>query len=240
VAGLRDLDPGDVDVWTLDVRAPAARALGELLTPEEAERAASFAREELSRRWAAARGLLRSVLARYAGCAPAEVEIVRRPCLHCGGAHGKPALAREDETGIAFNLSHSHDLAAVAVSAGLEVGLDVERRDGGRDLERLARATLEDAEREIVLGLPAGERERAFFDAWTRKEALLKATAEGIYRPLREVRVPIEPGARFTTALDGPDRRRFTVADVEVGAGYSGAVAVLGEAARPRVRAWEG
>lgn len=232
------LAPEEVDVWTLDVRAPHAAPLAGLLAPDEVERAERFVLEDARRRWIAARGLLRSVLARYAGCAPGELRIARRPCLHCGGPHGKPVLEGEPGERLAFNLTHSHDVAAVAVTAGVEVGLDVERRDAARDLDRLARATLAPDEQERLDALPPAERARAFFDAWTRKEALLKATGEGIFRPLREVRVPLVAGGPFTTALDGPDRRRFTLVDVAVADGYSGAVALLGERAEVRVRSW--
>jgi len=74
--------------------------------------------------WASSRGFLRELLGRYLEHDPRELRFVL-------GAHGKPALLSPGGTGavedLRFNLSHSGDLALVAVSAGQEVGVDIER-----------------------------------------------------------------------------------------------------------------
>jgi 4'-phosphopantetheinyl transferase len=142
---------------------------------------------------------LREVLAAVLGMAAGEVELVT-------GRNGKPELA----TGtLRFNLSHSGDLALVAVTRDREVGVDVERVDLRRDVARLARRALDPAAAEAVLALPAAERSRAFHRAWARREAVAKCAGTGLSVPV-------------------PDTPR-QVHDLEVAEGYAGAVAVAGD-----------
>ena len=168
----------------------------------------------------AAHGLVRAALATRLGIDPAAVAI-EVP------ASGKPRLAAgHGGPDVRFNLSHSGDLAVVALADGHEVGVDVEARDRRRDVDRLAPRVLGDDERAALDATPPGDRLRTFLDAWTRKEAILKAAGEGVHaRPLTDVRVSLEPGARFEAALDD---RRFTVADLDMARGFSGAIAVEG------------
>jgi phosphopantetheinyl transferase len=125
---------GVVDVWRADLAA-AGDELEDLLCPQERERAAQIAPERDRVLWARSRGVLRALLARYLDADPRELRFELGP-------HGKPAL-RGDwakpgiDTGagegprpgdsLRFNLSHSGPLMLVAVSAGRNVGVDVER-----------------------------------------------------------------------------------------------------------------
>ena len=128
---------------------------------------------------------------------------------------GKPRLVVEPER-LSFNLSHSGDLALVAiVPGGAEVGIDVERVKERRDLARLAGRWLpaEDATA-IAAAPPGGERERLFYAAWTRHEARVKCTGTGLAGP--------------------PPGPEVTAWPLEIDAGYAAAVAVAGAAA-PRL-----
>jgi phosphopantetheinyl transferase len=139
---------GVVDVWRADL-AGVGNELEDLLCPQERERAARIAPErsrgiapERNRvLWARSRGVLRALLARYLDADPRTLRFEL-------GTHGKPALAREEAgpgmatgagvatgaheatgagEGLRFNLSHSGPLMLVAVTAGRNVGVDVER-----------------------------------------------------------------------------------------------------------------
>jgi 4'-phosphopantetheinyl transferase len=100
-----------VDIWQWRLDHGAI----ELLSADERARAGQFMFDRDRRRYIAARARLRIILARYVGQAPAALQ------FHYG-PHGKPAL-----DGISFNLSHSADLALLAVSRGTVVGVDIER-----------------------------------------------------------------------------------------------------------------
>jgi 4'-phosphopantetheinyl transferase len=118
---------------------------------------------------------------------------------------GKPQLG--DESGIRFNLSHSGPFALIAVSAGREVGVDVEVMSSDRDLVRLAEIALSPAEAAAVRD--AGpDQVPAFYEAWVRKEAVAKCLGVGLGAPL-------PPDPVFVNTL-------------EVGPGMKAALAVAG------------
>jgi 4'-phosphopantetheinyl transferase superfamily len=98
-------------------------------------------------------------------------------------ADGKPRLAVAPER-LSFNLSHSGDLALVAIApGGVEVGVDVERLRPRRDLGRLAERWLPAADAAAVAAAGEAEREAVFYAAWTRHEARVKCTGTGIAGP---------------------------------------------------------
>ncbi|MER7224223.1 4'-phosphopantetheinyl transferase superfamily protein, partial [Streptomyces rubradiris] len=109
---------------------------------------------------------------------PAGVALTRLPCPGCGGPHGRPAVAGPAGDRLHFSLSHTAGLALLAL-AGRPVGVDVERVPGPGPAEDAARA-LHRAEREELARLAPGARPGAFARCWTRKEAWLKATGEGL------------------------------------------------------------
>jgi 4'-phosphopantetheinyl transferase len=164
------LAPGEVRVYV--VRVPPGEPRSDALGADERRRAAAFRREADRRRFVAARQALREILARHAGGSPAEVAFSAR-CARCGGdGHGKPVLERPAGTGLRFSASRSGDVALVAVANGREVGADVERVDAGVDHRELAGRFFAPAERELDLA--------GFYEAWTRKEAVLKLSGMGL------------------------------------------------------------
>jgi 4'-phosphopantetheinyl transferase len=139
---------------------------------------------------------LREVLARYLDEDPAAIELRR-------GEHGKPALA-DPSSPLRFNLSHSGDLALVAVAQGREVGVDIERIRPRRDLPRLTERALDPAAAAAVRGAPADERAIAFHQAWARREAIAKCLGTGLGAPLPPSPVAVgtlHPAAGYAAAL---------------------------------------
>ena len=110
------LAPDVVHVWAvpLDGGQPPNETL---LSADERRRAELFRRPELRRRFVSARVGLRTVLSRYLGVGPADVGLAFEPA-------GKPRLAMRDDAAdrLRFNLSHSGELALVAVADRCEVG----------------------------------------------------------------------------------------------------------------------
>jgi 4'-phosphopantetheinyl transferase len=135
------------------------------------------------RRAIVSRGLLRELLGGQLGLAPADVPLG-------AGAHGKPEL---DGT-LRFNVAHSGDLALFAFAHGREVGVDVERVRPLVTLDLLALQILAAGEQDALASLPAQARERAFLEAWTRKEAYLKGCGDGLDLSPSAVVVSLRPG----------------------------------------------
>jgi 4'-phosphopantetheinyl transferase len=184
-----------VDVWRVALDDPGWRSAGTLSPPEQ-ERAERLLDGPVRSRWGASRRGLRAVLGRYldGGGLPEEFVL---------GPHGKPALPGPGPA-LRFNLSHSGDLALIAVVARREVGIDVERVDAARDVASLATHGLDREAAAAVLATPPAERALAFYRAWVRREAIGKCGGEGLGdgAPAEGVEVRwIEPADGFVAAL---------------------------------------
>ena len=170
-------------VWI--ARVPEFReelpALESLLDPREVERAGRFRFPEDRTRFVVGRGLLRHALRRYAPQIPATLEIAYSNL-------GRPFIPAEHEAP-RFSISHTRDLVTLAFADVAQVGVDVEFIQAPVDLLDLAERILSEDDFRTFQTFPPVERQLAFFRAWTRKEAYLKARGEGIGTGLQDVSV---------------------------------------------------
>ncbi|MEL7160367.1 MAG: 4'-phosphopantetheinyl transferase superfamily protein, partial [Bacteroidota bacterium] len=173
-----DLEPGTVHVWRFSLDDPAP----DLLSAKEEARFARFyyARDRRQRRTARAR--LRQLLGRYLEADPATLRFGT-------GRHGKPFLT--DFPDLRFNLAHAGGWGLVAVSRGGKIGVDLEHENPAVDVVGVASHFFSRVEVPVILGYPVAERHAAFFRAWTRKEALIKAHGDGLSLPLAQFGVSI-------------------------------------------------
>lgn len=185
--------PGACQVWwarPTDLRGRHDALLGSA----DLERRSRLRRTDDRRRTSVAAAVLRLVLAAHTGVPPHRVPI-ERTCPRCGGAHGRPRVP--GVAGVHVSVSHSAGSVAVAVSRAGPVGVDVEEvgRLSDTELACLADQALAPEERAALARRPAADRARGFTTYWTRKEALVKATGEGLGVPLDHVIVspPSEP-----------------------------------------------
>jgi 4'-phosphopantetheinyl transferase len=186
-----------------------------LLDGPEIERRARYRCEADRDRFTLAAVLLRAVVGR-AGGADASAVVVDRRCDRCGEPHGRPRLPR---AGLEASISHSGDVAVVAITEAGPVGVDVEFI-GTRGYAEILRSVCTRSERESVQ-TPAD-----FFAFWTRKEAVVKATGEGLNRALTDVVVTPPDTAPAVVSFAGATQPECRMSDVLV-EGYAGAAAVL-------------
>ncbi|MFF3492615.1 4'-phosphopantetheinyl transferase family protein [Streptomyces sp. NPDC002795] len=209
---------GPVRLWlaTTGPGSPPTGDAADILDAEESRRAAAFHFERHRVRYVSAHLALRAILGERLGRAPGDVRFTRLPCPGCGGPHGRPALA--DVPGPHFSLSHSGDLALVAL-APAPVGADVEELPTPKVAEELT-AVLHPRERAELAAL-AGPRERRLgvARAWVRKEAYLKGLGTGLSRGTDRDYVGVR--ADSPGAPDG-----WSLHDVPMPEGYTAAVAV--------------
>lgn len=180
----------EVHVWCLSLEQPVSCVLQlvQVLSRDERLRAERFYFERDRRRFIVTRGMLRIILGQYLAARPDQIQFRYGP-------HGKPYLAETfGNNWLQFNLAHSHELAMYAFTCGREVGIDLEYICPMPDAERIAAPFFSPREISIWQKLPQHQRLRAFFNAWTRKEAYLKAIGEGLAQSLDQVEVSIEPG----------------------------------------------
>lgn len=194
--------------WAAPVAPEAAPALVDLLDAHERTRIARFRRPVDAARYLAAHALTRLVLGRTVA-RPARELAIDRTC-RCGQQHGKPVLPGGPE----FSLTHAGDLVGVAVSALGPVGLDVEQVRAMADLPSMAEH----------VGAPA--EPDGFFRSWTRKEALLKATGDGLASPMAAITLDAVGVVAWTGT--GAPREPVWLRDLHPAHGYRAAVAGLG------------
>ncbi|MBH1938263.1 4'-phosphopantetheinyl transferase superfamily protein [Streptomyces sp. AV19] len=206
--------PGGPEVWLLR-GADGTTGHEHVLDAGERARAAAFARAGHRERYVAAHVALRRLLGAYLGRAPEEVEFVREPCPCCGEPHGRPAVPGAP---LHFNLSHAGDLALFAF-ADVPVGADVEQEPRASVVADVA-GSLHPRETAELAALPEAERVRAFARCWTRKEAYLKGTGTGLAEALSVTYVGC---GEQPASPDG-----WSLRDVEVGEGYTAALALAG------------
>lgn len=216
-----------VHVWRVRLDPPGEqRDAWELLSDAEHVRARRLVQDHHRRRYVAAHAGLRRILAGYVGTDARELTFTTGP-------HGKPALA--DHGGAAgarleFNLSHSHDLALVALAWERPVGVDLERWERRTNHLELAERFFSPAERASLRALAERRDDLVygFFAAWSRKEAYLKARGEGVMRGLHHFDVtlaPEEPARLLADRLDVAIER-WRMRSIVPDDGFSGAIVV--------------
>ncbi|MCD0448235.1 4'-phosphopantetheinyl transferase superfamily protein [Actinocorallia sp. API 0066] len=173
------LGRGEVRVWWAVADGPARPPPD----PVERRRYDALRSPEARRTFALGCALLRAVAAEHLGCAPGAVPLDRR-CAGCGGPHGKPRVVGAPWLGL--SLSHDGPRAVCAVARDLALGVDLESGDGSA---RLARRILSADEAASYRRCPPARRPEAIRAYWTRKEAVLKATGDGLRTPMRALTV---------------------------------------------------
>lgn len=170
-------------VWVIELDSHAlVQVSWSLLDPEERWRASRMQVPDVRRRFVAAHGAMRIILARQIGVDPAEVPIVRN-------CWGRPEIASHPS--VPFNLSHSHELAVFASAEGGELGVDVEwylRRQKIKVLN-MARRFFSPEEYADLSEVPEDALQKQFLICWTRKEAYVKAKGLGLRLPLDQFTV---------------------------------------------------
>jgi 4'-phosphopantetheinyl transferase len=143
------------------------------LSDDELDRADRYRAADDRRRFVAGRSWLRSRLSDSTGVAADQLKFIYGPM-------GKPSLANVPET--QFSLSHSGDLAVLAIGRNVPVGVDIEHvRAGAYDRDA---AALILADQDLAAIDRSADPESAFLLAWTRKEAFAKVGGEGLERSL--------------------------------------------------------
>jgi 4'-phosphopantetheinyl transferase len=163
-----------------------------LLDTHEQERALRFKFDVHRKQFIVFHGFMREVLARYLSMSPQAV------CFKKGDK-GKPYLhdKLKPASGLQFNLSHTRNMALLAVTRDHEIGVDIEHIDRKTDWTGIAKRFFTKPEQSALFKLPESLRQQAFYKLWTRKEAYMKVMGTGLSLAPTEFTLtvpPLEPG----------------------------------------------
>lgn len=205
----------------MNVREPIDD-LYRLLSDDERSQAERHRFERDRRRYVAAHGYLRILAGRYLGVAPREVRFHRDRC-------GKPTLDKTmNPRALVFNMSESEGMALFAFCRDMDVGIDIERIRAMPPVADIVKRFFSPAEQEEYSALASDQKLQAFFNGWTRKEAVLKAVGCGLLAPTSDFDVSLTPGkpARIERTAPGMGAPgQWGLHHLALGNGFVGAVA---------------
>ncbi|HTR42237.1 MAG TPA: 4'-phosphopantetheinyl transferase superfamily protein [Pseudomonadales bacterium] len=213
----------DVHIWEASLNKSGERflSLEQMLSQDERARARQFKFETDRNRFIAGRGLLRTILGSYAQTDPAQLHFTY-------SKRGKPALRDiSGQSMLHFNVAHSKDLILIAVTRACAVGVDVEWIHPINDAEDIAARFFSPRETAKLMALANEQRIPAFFYLWTRKEAWLKATGDGISEMLNQVEVsflPEEPASVLAISGNVEAAQRWTMMGLPPAPGFAAAI----------------
>lgn len=177
----------DIDVWltrydTIDDEDSLDR-MRQLLDEEERAHEHVFYFADDRKRYLVTRAMVRTVLSRYVPLPPDA-------WIFTKNAYGRPAIADDivdawpEARGLAFNLSHTRGLIALAVSRDREVGVDVEHLSVRNVSLGIAHRFFSANEVRDLAAVPDHAQQDRFFEYWTFKESYIKARGMGLSLPL--------------------------------------------------------
>jgi 4'-phosphopantetheinyl transferase len=198
-----------------------------LLDDVERARHETFAFEADRARFATAVVLTRLLLAHHLDL-PAHSVMIDRTCPNCGKGHGRPRPTTGD---VVLSVSHAGDWVAVACGRVPAIGVDIEAVVKRDVMHRLVPMVLRPGESGTNLG-PI-----EFTRYWTRKEAVLKATGDGLNVPMTDLAVtpPHSPPAVSSFAGQPDLPSRIHMESLSPKTGYEAALAVIDSPAAPDV-----
>lgn len=217
------IQANEIQVWRtiFDLsKAPKETLLG-TLSADELSRASRFRFEKDQRRFIEVRGILRQILAAYLQKPPHALQ------FHYNN-NGKPVLANNDT--LQFNLSHSGNMALYAFTYNRNIGIDLEWIQQDIAIEEVASRFFSEPEIVSMQQLAEPKRNELFFQYWTRKEALIKATGTGLSFPVDTFDVSSVSGNILSPIILQTDDElpRWYVQDLWPGKEYKAAIVVEG------------
>lgn len=202
----------EVHVWQADLDPARPAERGHALTVEEMSRACRYHAQVDRDRFIAGRGILRQILSSYLGVDAAAVTFSIGP-------FGKPYLS---DRSLYFNLSHSGSIMLLAL-AREEIGIDLEKICPKVEITPIAQAYFSEEEAAELHHLPVHQQTKRFFELWTNKEALSKASGLGLAQVLDAAKAP---------------SGQWTVSQIQAPPGYAAALALRQPPILLHYRSW--
>ncbi len=171
-----------IDIWQYPLHTEFPEA-SPLLSHDELARAKRYHFPRHQRRFTVARAMMRLILARYLQKPPNELEFTYNQ-------YGKPQLLHSPS--LQFNLSHSGDLALLAVGEEFPLGIDVEFFSA-RPYEGIGKHLFSPRENQSLHETRTQLKPLVFFHIWAQKEAFIKACGLGLSYPTQQFDVPSNP-----------------------------------------------
>jgi 4'-phosphopantetheinyl transferase len=214
---------GEVHLWKVSLDEPVEwNQLREILSSPERQRAARFYFKKDEQEYSLTRAALRKIIGDYINLPPDRIEFSYE-------TNGKPALAKHlSYFNLKFNVSHTKGMALIAIGFRQRVGVDIEFIRPDLVTAQTARLFFSAEEFEIFQKLPEAARVKSFFLCWTRKEALVKATGDGLAYPLNQLHIPTLNPNELSRTIKVKEKRdtNWEIHDLLIDENYAAALAI--------------
>lgn len=168
--------PNDIHIWRVDLHRIDFEGKMDFQLPEiELLAAGNRQLEADCKRYIASRYVLRSLLGRYTGRNPGELEFTTN-------SYNKPFLK---DSKLQFNLTHSDNIIIIAIGYADELGVDVEHIKPAAQLLQIMKRIFSPVEVHELMKNDQQQLLKAFYTGWTKKEAYVKAKGKGLSIPLK-------------------------------------------------------
>lgn len=214
-----------IQVWRLEVvfSDEIFRARMAVLSSEEVARAGRLLEGRVREQFVSGRWFLRTLLGEVLGVTPREVALE-------AGVHGKLSVPVVEGRSVSFSVAHSGDTVLVALRRQGAVGVDVECHGAAVDVMEIAEASFHPNEvSRLSAYTDEDQRRRAFFQYWTRKEAVAKADGRGMGLAFSSFETPAEVVSETVIRVNvpvGAGERVYCLHDLRIGGEMSATVAV--------------
>ncbi|MCW8933463.1 MAG: 4'-phosphopantetheinyl transferase superfamily protein [Gammaproteobacteria bacterium] len=206
-----ELADNDIHIWLnyLNVHEARIKHLYPLLSSEEKQRSERLKFYKHRKAFIASHGFMHTVLANYIDAEANDIEFTQTEL-------GKPSLIdTQNKNNIQFNLSHSGNLAILAVCRHHSVGIDTEHAERKVDWRGISKRFFTTNELQQLDELTEAEQKQAFFQIWTRKEAHMKVTGKGLSLAPTQFEVSVPPqDASFIKNLKNKDDNFYKMQDI--------------------------
>lgn len=181
------LKDDEIHIWRVLLKSDSAtlETSFENLSPDELQRAERYYFKKDRNHFMVARGILRKILSSYLDICPKQIRFSYND-------FGKPMVSSVVNNKLVFfNISHSQNLALVAVTSKQEIGVDIEALNKNIDVLKVADYFFSPTEIQGLKTLSPALRVPFFFKIWTRKEALIKAFGKGLLLLSKQFTIPV-------------------------------------------------
>ncbi len=227
------LSKDHIDIWLCDLKQLSGdiNNFYSILSEDERDRADKLKVEDKKQQYIVARGALRQRLGLLANIDPKDFVFDYLE-------HGKPVLNNDARfKDITFNISHSNDLALIAVAQKQNIGIDIEKINHEANHEALMTRFFSKAEQAEFRTMLDANKAKAFCACWTRKEAFIKAVGDGVSYGLDKFDVAVDPENQTPDInLHKPSEERWSAINLPINDEYM--ASLVGDRDSLRVRCW--
>jgi 4'-phosphopantetheinyl transferase len=231
-----NLSDNEIHIWIANLDQIILRGDEERLPLSERIRADKYHYQIHKNRYLTQHTLLRLIIGHYQGIGFFEGEFYL-------GEHGKPYLSGiNGKDTICFNISNSESMGIFAFSKNREIGVDIEFVRDIPEMDKIVEQIFSAQEKDFFRSLPENRKKKAFYICWTRKEAFLKATGDGLVQSLDKFNaelIPGKPTRLLRVAEDSKIESRWSIQNLKPAPRYVGALAVKSHLLETKRWQWE-